>query len=403
MFGFNSEELFTKALQLEEPWYIEKVEFKNEELHMYVAFKKGFKFKNKENNETTAYDTIKKVWRHLNFFQYKAYIHCDVPRIKNSNGINMVDVPWSRPNSGFTMLFESFVIELSKIMSVKAIARIVKEYDTRIWRILGYYVSKAREEIDYSEVRKIGIDETSVSGHKYITIGVDLDKSRVISITEGKDASTVDRIAEDIEIHNCKKEQIKIATSDMSPAFTTGIKKNFKNAINVYDKFHVMKAINEILDNVRKREVNKNEILKNSKYLFLKNRSNLKEEQQEKLEILINSEYLETSIVYKYKLQFQEIYNSLITKEEAKERIKLWIKEASKTKIKELKKLAKTIGMKIENILNYFEYRITNATLEGINSIIQLAKIRARGFKNIENFKTIIYLTSGKLDICVNS
>jgi len=401
MFGFNSEELFTKALQLEEPWYIEKVEFKNEELHMYIAFKKGFKFKNKENNETTAYDTINKVWRHLNFFQYKAYIHCDVPRIKNSNGINMVEVPWSRQNSVFTMLFESFVIELSKIMSVKAIARIVKEYDTRIWRILGYYVSKAREKIDYSEVTKIGIDETSVSGHNYITIGVDLDKSRVIAITEGKDASTVDRLAEDIKEHNCKKEQIKIATSDMSPAFTIGIKKNFKNAINVYDKFHVTKAINEALDKVRKREVNKNEILKNSKYLFLKNRSKLKEEQQEKLEKLLNNEYLETSIVYKYKLQFQEIYNGIITKEEAKERIKIWIKEASNTKIKELQKLAKTIGMKMENILNYFEYRITNATLEGINSIIQLSKSRARGFKNIENFKTIIYLTSGKLDICV--
>lgn len=401
MFGFNSEELFTKALQLEEPWYIEKVEFKNEELHMYVAFKKGFKFKNKENNETTAYDTINKVWRHLNFFQYKAYIHCDVPRIKNSNGINIVEVPWSRPNSGFTMLFESFVIELSKIMSVKAISRIVKEYDTRIWRILGYYVSKARERVDYSEVTKIGIDETSVSGHNYITIGVDLDKSRVISITEGKDSSTVDRIASDVEKHKCNKEQIKIATSDMSPAFTTGIKKNFKNAINVYDKFHVMKTINETLDKVRKREVNKNEILKNSKYLFLKNKSNLNEEQQNRLEELINNEYLETSIVYKYKLQFQEIYNNLITKEEAKERIKIWIKEASNTKIKELKKLAKTIGMKIENILNYFEYRITNATLEGINSIIQLAKSRARGFKNIENFKTIIYLTSGQLDICV--
>lgn len=401
MFGFNSEELFTKALQLEEPWYIEKVEFRNEELHMYVAFKKGFKFINKENKETTAYDTISKVWRHLNFFQYKAYIHCDVPRIKNNNGINMVEVPWSRPNSGFTMLFESFVIELSKIMSVKAIARIVKEYDTRIWRILSYYVSKARENIDYSEVTKIGIDETSVSGHNYITIGVDLDKSRVISITEGKDASTVDRIAEDIKEHNCKKEQIKIATSDMSPAFTIGIKKNFKNAINIYDKFHVMKTINEALDKVRKREVNKDEILKNSKYLFLKNRTNLKEEQQEKLEMLINDEYLETSIVYKYKLQFQEIYNSLITKEDAKERIKLWIKEASNTKINELKKLARTIGMKMENIINYYEYRITNATLEGINSIIQLAKSRARGFKNIENFKTIIYLTSGKLDISV--
>lgn len=402
MYGFNSEELFSKALQLEEPWYIEKVEFKNEELHMYVAFKKGFKFVNQEKEKVTAYDTIAKVWRHLNFFQYKAYIHCNVPRIKNSKGINMVEVPWSRPNSGFTMLFELFVMELAKIMSVKAIARLVKENDTRLWRILNYYVSEARKKTDYSEVSKIGIDETSVSGHHYITVGVDLEKSRVMAITEGKEAETVDRIAEEIEEHGCKKEEIKVVTSDMSAAFTKGIKKNFENAINVYDKFHVMKTINEALDKVRKREIKKNEILKKSKYLFLKNRENLKEDQQEKLDMLIKNEYLETSIVYKFKLQFQEIYKSLITKEEAKKRIEMWIKEACETKIKELRKLAKTIGTKQENILNYFENRVTNATLEGINSIIQLAKVRARGFKNIENFKTIIYLTSGKLDIKVS-
>lgn len=402
MFELSNEELFTKALQLEEPWYIEKVEFKNEELHMYVAFKKGFKFKNKENEEITAYDTISKTWRHLNFFQYKAYIHCDVARIKSSTGINMIDVPWSRAGSGFTMLFESFILELSKIMSVKAISRIVKEYDTRIWRILGYYVNKAREVEEYCDVNKLGIDETSVSGHNYITIGVDLDKSRVISITEGKDTTTVDRIAKEIEEHKCKRENIKIVTSDMSPAFSIGIRRNFENAINVYDKFHVMKAINEALDKTRKRESSKNEILKNSKYLFLKNRNKLNQEQEEKLEKLLKSEYLETSIVYQYKLQFQDIYNSLITKEEAKQRIIIWMKEASTTKIKELKKLSKMIGMKIENILNYFENRITNATLEGINSIIQLAKTRARGFKNIENFKTIIYLISGKLNLCIN-
>lgn len=400
MFGFNSEELFTKALQLEEPWYIEKVEFKEEELHMYVAFKKGFKFKNKKNEETTAYDTIDKSWRHLNFFQYKAYIHCSVPRIKTEKEIQMVEVPWSRAGSGFTMLFESFIIELSKIMSVKAISRIVKEYDTRIWRILGYYVSKARKKVNYSEVKKIGIDETSVSGHHYITIGVDLEKSRVIAITEGKDTTTIDRVAQDMEEHGCMKKQIELATSDMSPAFSKGIKRNFKNAINVYDKFHVMKLINETLDKVRKIEVSKNEILKNSKYLFLKNRNNLREEQQKQLDKLIEEEYLETSIVYKYKLKFQEIYNSLITKEEAKERIEIWIQEANKTKVKELRKLAKSIGMKMNNILNYFKNRVTNATLEGINSIIQLTKSRARGFKNIENFKTIIYLTSGKLEIC---
>lgn len=403
MFGFNDGELFTLALQLQEPWYVKKVEFEKEELHMYIEFKKGFKFKRNDTDieGTTAYDTISKTWRHLNFFQYKAFIHCDVPRIKYNNEIHMIETPWSRPGSGFTLLFESFVIELSKVMTIKAISRIINEHDTRIWRILNHYVSIAKEKADYSEVEKIGIDETSVSGHNYITIAVDLDKTRVMYVTEGKDATTVDRIAEYIEKHGAKRDNIKTATSDMSPAFTTGIKNNFKNAINIYDKFHVMKLINEALDKVRKREVTRNNILKNTKYLFLKNRINLKDSQAEKLDKLLENEHLQTSIAYKFKLQFQDIYNLNLTKEEAQVRIYVWIKSLINSGIEEMQKLAKNIGLKLVNILNYFEYRVTNATLEGINSMIQMAKSRARGFRNVENFKTIIYLISGKLDITV--
>ena len=347
MIGFNSDQLFTTALQLEEPWYVEKTEFKNEELHMYIAFKKGFKFKTKNNQEgTTAHDTIKKTWRHLNFFQYKAYIHCDVPRIKHENSINMVEVPWSRPGSGFTLLFEALIIELSKAMPVKAISRIVKEYDTRIWRILNHYVLRTVREADYSDVTKLGIDETSVVRHNYITLGVDLDKSRVISITEGKDNTAINRIATDLEAHNCPKEQIEVVSSDMSEAFKLGIANNFKNATNVFDKFHVIRIVNKALDNVRKRELKENEILKSSKYLFLKNRNNLKEKQQEKLDQLLEHEYLETSIAYKYKLQFQEIYNLSVNKEEATERIKSWIRNANKTGIPELRKVAKSVRIK---------------------------------------------------------
>ncbi|MCL2320854.1 MAG: ISL3 family transposase, partial [Oscillospiraceae bacterium] len=156
MFSFANEEMFTLALQLQEPWYVERTEFTGEELHIYVSFKKGYKFKINDEESTTAYDTLNKTWRHLNFFQYKAFIHCNVPRIKTKNGINMIDVPWSRLGSGFTLLFESFVIILIKSMPVKAVANIVAEHDTRIWRILKYYVNKAREEANYSNVEKVG-------------------------------------------------------------------------------------------------------------------------------------------------------------------------------------------------------------------------------------------------------
>ena len=117
------------------------------------------------------------------------------------------------------------------------------------------------------------------------------------------------------------------------------------------------------------------------------------------MKIQFNNEYLDTSIVYKFKLQFQEIYDSDITKKQANLRIRAWFNSIIDSNIKEMKRLAKKIGMKLKYILTYFDYRYTNALLESINSRIQHIKVRAKGYKNIENFKIMIYLCLGKLNL----
>lgn len=85
-------------------------------------------------------------------------------------------------------------------MAVSAISKIVGFHDTRLWRIIKHYVNKRVEMMDLSDVRRVGVDETSRKrGHKYVTIFVDMDTSQVIFVTKGKDAQTVKDFAEFLE------------------------------------------------------------------------------------------------------------------------------------------------------------------------------------------------------------
>ena len=94
-----------------------------------------------------AYDTERKTWRHLNFFQHQAYLNARVPRIRcEACGIKTVSVPWARPDSGFTLLFEALLMTMISAMPVKAVARIVGEHDTRLWRVVHHYVAQGARE-----------------------------------------------------------------------------------------------------------------------------------------------------------------------------------------------------------------------------------------------------------------
>lgn len=199
------QQLFAIALGLTAPWKIANIEFTPEDkrLDIHLDFEPGAKFvcPSCSSQDATAYDSTIKTWRHLNFFQHATYLHARVPRIQCEHGfsIKQVELPWSRPQSGFTLLFEAYIMMLAKEMPVNAIAQLVGEHDIRLWRILNHYVDKACAKEDYSAVKKIGIDETSAKrGHKYITLFIDLDKRRLLYATPGKDKETVKRFVEDL-------------------------------------------------------------------------------------------------------------------------------------------------------------------------------------------------------------
>ena len=396
-------DIFQMALGLTPPWQVSASEFNIDEkrLDIRLDFPRGSTFSCPKCEQTglKAFDTVEKTWRHLNFFQHEAYLTARVPRTKcNKCGTHLVNVPWARSDSGFTLLFEAMIMTLAKSMPVKTIAQFVNEHDTRLWRILHHYVDDAREKADHSQVKKVGIDETSRRrGHNYVSLFVDLDGPRVLFATDGKDASTVKRFKQDLIDHRGDPNAVKEMCCDMSPAFISGVEKQFPEAHLTFDKFHVMKIINDAVDKVRREEIKDRPELKGSRYIWLKNQQNLKPSQTELLDQLtIKKLNLKTSRAYHIRLNFQELYQQPAATAEIF--LKKWYFWATHSRLEPIKEAAYTIKRHWNGVLRWFTSKINNGILEGINSLIQAAKARARGYRTRRNLITMIYLIAGKLN-----
>jgi transposase len=127
------DDLFQAALGLAEPWQVTRTEFDvtTRRLDLYLDFP--------------------------DFFQHQAYLHARVPRVTcPAHGTRLVALPWARPGSGFTLLFEALLMAMLGEMPVKAVAELVGEHDTRLWRLLHHHVERARAKVSMAEVTRGG-------------------------------------------------------------------------------------------------------------------------------------------------------------------------------------------------------------------------------------------------------
>jgi len=400
----NPESLFAVALGITPPWEVEGIEFSKESkrLDIKIGFRRGATFACPVCGAAApAYDTSEKSWRHLNFFQYEAYLTARVPRVKCPNagcGTKQVQVPWARPGSGFTLLFEALVMTLVREMPVKIAAAMLGEHDTRIWRVLDHYVQSARAQEDHSEVKRVGMDETSARrGQDYISLFFDMDLRRLLFGTEGNDHSTVKAFAEDLKAHKGDPANVTGASIDMSKAFIKGVNEALPNAEITFDPFHLIKHMNDALSKVRAEEARLYpEMMKGSRYAFLKNPENLTEKQDETLTRLCNYR-LKTARAYLIKLALQDVYFAT-TREDAQGRLKAWYSWAIRSQIDQVRKVAKTVKNHWNGILARFDSQLSNGYLEAVNGLIQAAKRRARGYRTTKNLINMSYLIAGKLD-----
>lgn len=400
----NSSQIFELALGLSKPWYVKdmKISVSGGDTHgqidIYLDFERGFKFTDSEGNELKTHDTVERSWQHLNFFQHSCYLHARVPRVKTLDGkVINVEVPWARPGVGFTLLFEAFsMLLIESEMPVSSVANIVNVYPQRIWNIFSYWVKKAYQSDDQSQITKLGIDETSTKkGHNYVTVGVDMESRRVVFATPGKDSGAIEKLKNHLETKGTVKEAIQQVSIDMSVAYISGVGTCFPNASITFDRFHIIKVINEAMDTVRKLERKEFSMLKGHKYTFLKRDKNLSDKQKGSKYSLLTL-YPVLADAYRLKEMFNEFWGFTNT-EEAGSFLSYWIDLVKESGIQPFIKAANTINAHWTGIVNYAESRLSNGILEGINSKIQLAKKRARGYRNIDNFINMIYFIAAKL------
>ena len=201
-----------------------------------------------------------------------------------------------------------------------------------------------------------------------------------------------------------KKDKVKDITSDMCHGYRNAMQEEFPEATLTVDRFHVMKLMGDAVDNVRKRErrcrdKRKRDILEGTRYIWLKNSDNLTDKQAALLdELLSSSEDLDAIIAYKYRLRLQAMYEECMDYESACAFLEDLMLDMASSTVHEMWAVAKSLTRNAVEILNYFVSRKTNAILEGFNSKISIIKNRARGFRNMENFKNMIYFCMGGFD-----
>jgi len=395
--------LLQLALALTPPWTVSRSDFDPEarRLDIEIDFPPGSRFACPSCGATDcpAYDTERRTWRHLNFFQHQAYLNARVPRVRcDTCGIKTVGVPWARPDSGFTLLFEALVMTMISAMPVKAVARIVGEHDTRLWRMVHHYVDAARAHVDASGVKRVAIDETAARrGQDYIALFVDIDQARVLFATEGKDAETVAAFADDLTAHRGDPGAIEEVCIDMSPAFIKGVGDSLPEAAITFDKFHAVKIINDAVEKVRRAEQKSQSLLRGTRYIWLRNPANLSERQRATLNGL-PTRHLKTARAYQIRLAFQDLFDQPSV-QDAAGFLRKWYFWATHSRLEPMIDAARTVKRHRDGILRWFDSKITNGLIEGINSLVQAAKAKARGYRSTRNLKAIVYLLAGKLDM----
>ena len=399
----QSEQLFEAALGFTSPWYVRESRFDAEarNLTILVDFRSGSRFGHPDApGEHPVHDTQTKRYRHLNFFQHECFLEVRVPRVKLPDGsVRLIEPPWAGNLSGFTLLFEALVLCLCREMPFAAVARLVGESWHRVAAIAERYVTLALAEADWSAVRELAIDETAKArGHDYVTIAADAERRAVIFVTETREATAIERLAEDLTAHGGDPQAIRAVSIDMSPAYIKGVAQHLPNATVTFDKFHVIAHASHALDLTRRAEQKRDPALKGLRWTLLKDRGRLSDARRADLDTLLAKLTTKrTARAWQYREDLREILNRKQINV-VRGMLWQWCTNVMRSKVEPMKVVARLIRSHLDGIVAWARSRMTNGFLEALNGLFQAAKRKARGYRRLSTIRTILFLIAGKLD-----
>lgn len=347
-------------------------------------------------------DTPRK-WRDLPVCGWSVFFwYCPRIIICPTHGRVQEDIPWADPYTRVTYRFEYIMLLYCQLMTQKAAAKILHISKSTLSDLLHRSINRIRDGHRIRGLESIGIDEISYcKRHKYATIVYNLDQARVVWVGQGKGRETIDKFFNE-SLSSYQKSKIKWASCDMSATYIGAIEDHCPNAVLVLDRFHIAKALNEAVDEVRKeqwREASPDErkALKGLRWLLFKHFSNRSKKDSRILNALRKGNH-RIHRAWVLKDEFDHFWDYQATW--AAERfLKRWMTTALKSRLEPIRKFVQTLKKHMNHIITFVGCRITNAVAEGLNRIIKIVKNRASGFRSLQAFTDMIFLTVGDLDI----
>ena len=416
--GVGVEALFTSALGLQPPWVVEDVKLDVSAKH--IDFEVGCKVALLSCPACGAasqpvHDRLRRSWRHLDFFQFEAWLHADVPRVAcgGCGKTTQLAVPWARPGSGFTAAFEALALALCRELPVRQAAALLRCADKQLWRRIEFYVDQARALESFEGVEIVGIDETSLRrGQDYVTVVHDLDAKRLLFATEGRDHQSVLDFAADLKAHGGDPADVRHACIDMSAAYAKGVGLALRQAHISYDRFHVIAMAIQAMDDVRREELRTEpeqvaaallgadpKIRRNLRWGMRKNPAGWTVAQTGAMHWLQRST-LKSARAWRLRMALREVYaraRQHNVAEQAGADLAAWTSWARRCRLEPFKKLAATIKERFDAVVRGMLDHRSNAFVESMNGQMQQAKRAARGYRTAKNFIAIAYLRLSRL------
>lgn len=376
-------DLFAKLLSLKKPWKVSRVALSSEEeqLDVWLEHRRGAEFACPECRlPLPVYDHVAtRRWRHLDHGGFVTWLHARIPRVYClEHGARQAAVPWALPGSRFTLPFERHAIDTLLETDVLGGARLLKLSWDEAWHLMERAVERGQQRKKRRVIPRIGVDEKAVARrHQYVTMVCDLDRGTVEYLAENRDKTSLD--AYYASLSKRQLAGIQAVAMDMWEPYIRSTVAHVPDGRSkiVFDRFHIMQHMNEAVDTVRKEEnrlllEDDIDVLKGTKYFWLFAEENLPEKMVERFSFLRESN-LKTARAWAIKESLRELWHYR-RKGWAELFWRQWYFWATHCRLEPVKKVARMIHNHLENVLTYFDHRITNAVSEGLNSKIQTVK-----------------------------
>src|SRR5712692_903863 len=317
-------------------------------------------------------------------------------------GLRVEDFPWAEPWARVSTSLANAVASLARDLSWQATAR---HYGLN-WKSVATIVKRAvayglRHRVR-PPVHVIGIDEVSRrKGQVYLTVVYDLERRVLLWVGEDRTEEAVKKFfTEEMGRRRC--HTLQVVCMDMWAAYANLVRKHAPRAQILFDRFHIVKHLNEAVEEVRRSEMRrltkKEKVLfKRSRWLLLKNPWNLNPDQKDRLSTLVR---WNTPIVRAYYLKeaFQ-LFWDYKQPARAKALLEKWMSSAMRSRLEPFKKFVRMLRSHLDGILPWTKLRLSNGAVEGMNNKIKSISHRSFGFRSAKNFIAAIYHCCARLPL----